>query len=239
MSGIISKRCSRNWLVLLLAVLAMGMPSISVAQEEKPKGKAKAPAKAASGLQGYYAVIASELQLTDDQRKQLAASLAARSDAMKKWDDEHGAKLTQLSDAQKKAREAKDKEATKQAGDELKKLRETRAAIEDQGKAKLQEILTADQRRHLQGYNLYVGTMIRLSKAQLTDAQKVRAKAISLETGKALDLDIDAKALDKVKLDLASRIETELLTAEQREALAKPAPEKSKGKSKSSEKEQE
>lgn len=227
MSVIPSSRC----LMLLLVLVAL--PVVAMAQdEEKPKAKAKSKAKSADGLQGYYAIVASELQLSAEQRKQLGASLGDRNEAMKKWDAEHGAKLAELTAAEKKAKEAGDDAAAKQAGDELKKLRQSRIAIEDGGKAKLQAVLTPEQRSHLQGYNLYVGAMTRFSKAQLTDAQKVRAKAISLETGKALSLDISTKDLNKAKADLAARIEKEILTDEQRQVMSKAAAEKSPAKSK-------
>ncbi len=227
---------SSRRLVLLMALLVL--PVVALAQnEEKPKAKSKA--KSADGLQGYYAIIAGELQLSAEQRRQLAASLGDRNEAMKKWDAEHGDKLAELTAAEKKAKEANDTAAAKQAGDDLKKLRQSRTAIEDDGKAKLQAALTPEQRSHLQGYNLYVGAMTRFSKAQLTDAQKVRTKAIAVETGKALSLDISTKDLNKVKTELAARIEKEVLTDEQREAMSKAAAEKgvAKSKAKAAEKE--
>lgn len=226
MSRVYSGRWSCGWAMMLLALLVM--PMAARADDEKPKAKEASKAKSKEGLQGYYAIIASELQLSEEQRTKLAAALASREGEIKKWDDENGAKLEELTAAQKKAKESGDAAAAKQAGDELKKLKQLRSAVEDESKTKWHAVLTPEQRSHLHGYNLYVGAMIRFSKLSLTDGQKVRAKAMAMEAGKALSPDVSDKDLSQAKLDLATRIEKELFTQEQHDAKAKAATEKGK-----------
>lgn len=217
---------------ILLAVAAFSSQAGIIRAEEKPKEptKTKTADKTPAGLQGYYMIIAKELGLSDDQKAKLTAAMAERSEAVKKWDEANGAKVKELTAAEAKAKEAKDAEGAKKVSAEIKTLKAGRTAIEDEGKAKFHALLTPDQKTHLQGYNLYVGAMTKFSKAELTDDQKTKAKTIALETGKSVAADTDAKALAKVKNDLAARIDKEVLTDAQREVLAKLAAEKSKPK---------
>ena len=221
----------RSFTVLLAVVAFTSQASITRA-DDKPKEptKAKAATKAPAGLQGYYMIIAKELSLSEEQKAKLTSVLADRSGALKAWDVANSAKVSSLTAQQTSAKAAKDTEAASKAGEELKALKAGRTAIEDDGKAKFHAILTPDQRVHLNGYNLYIGAMIKFSKAELTDEQKAKAKTIALETSKSASAEIDAKALAKVKTDLAARIEKEVLTDAQREVLAKLAAEKSKPK---------
>ncbi len=214
--------------------LLAAYPMIQVsAQEEKPaeKPKAKAKEKSAPGLQGYYAIVAGELKLTDEQRQKLIAALGERNEALKAWDQEHGGKLTEQTAAQKQAREAKDAAASKKAGDSLRELRAARAAVAEGGKARLIALLTPEQRLHLQGYDLYVGAMSRFAPAKLTDEQKAKAKVMALAAGRYTGTP-DEVALDNIKAELAAKVDKEILTDDQRQAMATAAEEKGKGKGK-------
>ena len=228
------RNLSLRSLSVIVACFTFASQVATLHAEEKPKEKttAKPGAKAPAGLQGYYMIIAKELSLSDDQKTKLTAALAERSEALKKWDETNAAKVTELTAAEAKAKEAKDAEGEKKVAAEIKALKAGRTALEDEGKAKFHAILTPEQRVHLNGYNFYVGAMIKFSKAELTDDQKAKAKTIAMETSKTVASDIDAKALAKVKTDLAARIEKEVLSDGQREVLVKLAAEKSKAKPK-------
>jgi len=224
-------------LLALLAIVFMSTMTVA-AEGDKPKAttaesdKPKAKAKKDDGLQGYYSIIAKELSFTEDQKKQLQAAVVERNAELKKWDEANAAKVTELTEAEKKAKEANDAAGAKKAGDELKTLKKSRTVIEDGTKAKLQSLLTAEQKSHLQGYNLYVGAMTKFSKAELTEEQKNKVKTIALEAGKGLSPDLKGKDLTKPRDELAAKVEKDVLTQTQRDTLAKLAAEKAKPKEK-------
>jgi hypothetical protein len=220
--------------IAAVASLFLQAPAAHAQGDEKPKTPAgeKAPAKAKAGLQGYYAIISKELGLSDEQKKKLEEIVAARDAALKTWDDANASKVTELTAAQAKAKEAKDTEAARKAASDLRAARRPRTAIEDDYRKQWQALLTADQATHLRGYNLYTGVATRFAKADLTDEQKGKVKTLALEAGKTTTPGMKPAELAKVRDDLAGKVEKDILTQTQRDTLAKLDAEKAKEKTK-------
>lgn len=217
-------RCLGAAIVVLFAAMPM-----QAADEAKPVEKAKADA---TGLRGYYAVMAKELKLTDDQKKQLVVAAAARTEALAKWDEANGAKLAELTAASKKAKDAGDTDASKKTGADAKALRDARGALSDSVTDKLKSMLTEEQKQSYEGYNLYVGATVRFAAAKMDKQQKAKAKELAFAAAKGVTPDLKAKALTALKDELAAKVSAEVLTAEQREAVAKAAADKTKSKAK-------
>ena len=98
------------WLLLGLAVVVL-VASPILAAEKAAKGKK--PGRDPGALRGEYAIMASECELTDQQKADLKAKVKARVDAQKAWMEANGEKVSALREAYKKAREAKDADAAK------------------------------------------------------------------------------------------------------------------------------
>jgi len=217
-----------TWLVLTLAMLALvGAPAL-LAEEAKPnaEGKARAAAKEeaegkekpASALKGEYAIMASELKLSDQQQVDVAAKVAARDEARAAWRKDNSAKFEAAQEALRKAKESGDKDAAKKAGDEIKAMNEAREKILADAADAIRAVLTPEQRQAWDGFSLYRQVMARYRKADLTEDQRKKARELCNEAGKEMDA---GKTKGEILENLEKDIDA-LLTPAQKEAM-KPA----------------
>jgi Spy/CpxP family protein refolding chaperone len=224
-------------LLLLSATLALLIASPAVLAEE-----GKAPA-AKSPLRGEYAIMASELKLSDQQVADLAAKVKAKDEALAAWEKENGEKFKAAQEAAKKAKEGNDKEAAKKAAEELRALNEARAKIQSDAMTGIYALLTPEQKEAWEGFVLYRSAMARFRKAGLTEDQQKKVRELAGAAAKELsgatgDEKTVRQAKGQVQAKLAKDVEA-LLTAEQKEALksaAKPADEKPAAEKKPTEK---
>ena len=232
------------WAMALLVltagpVLAQAEP----AEEDKPKAKAKKarkekrdrPKKAKSAIRGEYAIMASEVELTDDQKAKLEALIKEMNDAVRKDMEAAKEKAAELKKAIEDAKKAKNKEAGQEARKKLTELKKSSQAIRADYQKKIRELLTPEQRTKWGGFVLYRRVCGRFAKAKLTDDQKKSVRTQCDAAAKELgDLAVSAATKeDKQKLGaeikkLYEKITTDVLTNEQREAMKKPR-EKAKG----------
>jgi len=223
-----------KWFVLGVAVLVLVAGPVALAEEAKEKApaKEKAAAKekpAKDALRGEYAIMVSECKLTDQQQADLKAKIKARDTALEEWTKANGDKLKAADEAAKKAREAKDKDAIKKTGDELKTLQTERTKITDQFETDVQAILTAEQKAAWAGFRVYRAAMMRYKKVNPSEEQTAKIKAACDQAAKEIgevkaDEKAAAKAKNEIQAKLQKNIEETILTAEQREALAKKPP---------------
>ncbi|MCX5662802.1 MAG: hypothetical protein NTW19_24230 [Planctomycetota bacterium] len=211
---------------LLALGLALSLPVAAYAQAPKhakhdaaaKPAAAPAPAKEAKAkpvLTGEYAIMASELNFTDDQKTQLAAKIHDRETQTKAWEAEHGAKLTEVEAAVKAAKEAKDKDKLAAAVKEHDSLTAGKAQIKTNFDASVKALLTPEQTKNWEGFNLYRSTLMGLSKAKLTDAQKAEVRSRAMKAAADTTGKSNAKTLKE-------SIVSEVLTAEQRTELTAP-----------------
>lgn len=212
---------------VLACLLLVCSPAFAADNTKADKsGSKKSASSKGSLVRGYYAIVANEIKLTDDQKSKLEAALKARAEARADWEENHGDKDKQLSDAIKAAKKAKEKDKAKALSDEQKKLRADRDKPEANFKSAFNSLLTAKQRTHLAGFSLYIGTMQRLSKAKLTDEQKAKAKSMALDMGADVPNGDDSKVDKEFRAAFAEKVAQAVLTAEQREALTKKSEKK-------------
>jgi len=209
-----------TWLVpaLALAVL-IAAPALLAEEAKAPKeGKTKAAAKETSGLRGEYAIMASELKLTDGQKADLAAKVKAKEEALSAWESANGEKLKAAQETIKKARESGDKQGGEKAAAELKTLRTAMEKIQTDAAAAIRAILTPEQQQAWEGFSLYRQAMARYKKADLTEDQQKKIRELCNAAGKEV---AGGKAKDEVRKTLDKDIAA-VLTPAQKEAL-KPA----------------
>ena len=209
-----------TWLVLALALAVLVAAPALLAEEAKaPKeGKAKAAAKESSGLKGEYAIMASELKLTAEQKADLAAKVKAKEEALNAWENANRDKLKAAQEAVKKGRESGDKQAAEKAAEELKTLRGAMENIQADATAAIRAVLTPEQQQAWEGFSLYRQAMARYKKADLTEDQQKKIRELCNAAGKEV-------AAGKAKGEVWKTLEKDiaaLLTPAQKEAL-KPA----------------
>lgn len=205
--------------VSLLAAMALGQDA--PAKPKKPKGEAKDK----TALRGEYAIIATELNLSDEKKAEFAKAVAEMNAARDAWNKANAAKIDELNKAAKAAKEAKDKDKVKEIQKQLSELRAAQEKATAEGQAKVRAVLTPEQQAQWQAFTVYRGLLGRFRKAELTDAQKEKVKALAAEAAKPLSAASDPKAAAALKKDLEQKV-TALLTPEQAEKMKAPAPKK-------------
>jgi len=145
------KSKSLTIVALLAALLAIGAPLITstthAADDAKKEKKAqKKGRKAKSAVQGYYAIIAKAVDLSDEQKKAFEDAIKARKEALGKWDTDNKAAVDALKEQAGKARKDGNKDAAKQIGTKLKKLTAARTAIDNQTKKRCLPYLMTSRR---------------------------------------------------------------------------------------------
>ncbi len=211
----------------LCAALAVSLlASFALAQDAPAKPKrAKGQAKDKSALRGEYAIVASELKLSDEKKAEFAKAVEALNTARSEWAKANAAKLEELAKALKAARDAKDKDKTKEIQKQLTELKAQQEKIAADAQAKVRAVLTPEQQTQWDVFNLYRQVLRRYGKAELTDQQKEKAKGLAAEAAKQLSATTDAKAASALKKDLDQKVAA-LLTPEQTAKMKAPAAKK-------------
>jgi len=208
------------WFLLGLALVMLA--AAPLAAEE---GKAKAK-PAADALKGEYAIMTAELKLTDQQQADLKAKVQAKAEALVAWEKANGEKLKAAQEAAKKAKEGGDKDAAKKAADELKTVEADRTKITADADAAIAAILSAEQKTAWECFKAYRAAMGRYRRVNPTDEQSAKIRvacAAACKEAAAVtgDEKVARKAKSEIEAKLRQTIENTILTAEQREALAK------------------
>ncbi len=228
-----------TWLLLGLAVVVLVASPILAAEKA---GKGKRSKGGSDALRGEYAIMVSQCELSDQQKTDLEAKVKVRKETQAAWQQANGEKVKALREAQKKAKEANDKDAMQKARDDLKALDSGRRKIDADSMAAIYAVLTAEQKAKWQAFQTYRTLMRRYKRLNPTEAQtaKIReaAAAAAKDLGAAAGDDKESrKKRAEADKSLRKTIEETILTAEQREALQKkpekkPRPEKKPAKKK-------
>ena len=178
----------------------------------------KAGADAEGGLRGEYAVMVKVLNFTDAQKARLVEALKASADTTEKWQRANAGKFAELRKQMIEARNTKDKDALKKVFDQYKALNAERPQKHGQDQAAVAAILTPAQKQQWGGYTLYRRIVVRFKRAELTDEQEKKVRAICND--KAADpAAVSKKAWAEVYRDLTTAIVEGVLTAEQKEKV--------------------
>jgi Spy/CpxP family protein refolding chaperone len=195
-------------------------------------GAPKAPAKGSvEAIQAEGDQMIAECKLTADQQATLKEKVKEKVAALEAWLKTNGEKLKAAQDAAKAARSGTDDAAKKKASADLKTLDTDRNAVLAQADAAILAALTPEQKADWEGVKLYQTTIGRYKKANPTEEQQAKIKAVCKAAAAELaGLSADdkksktARAAAPGKVKFA--IDEVILTPEQKAAVAparKPA----------------
>lgn len=211
------KRC--EWMACVLAVAALAVSSVSVAQdggEAKPPAADK-PAAAKIPLAEQLDLMVKELKLTEAQQTAVKARLDKLRDDLAKWDKDNAEKLTVLRAEALKARQAKDPEAAKRVGGQLKELEDRRNKLVSDAQAEVLALLTPEQVLTWRAVELLWQVNQAFQKVQFTDEQVRTIRQMCTDAAKRLASNPDADE-DQVLQKLIDDVESKVLTDKQRQA---------------------
>jgi len=208
-----------KWLLCVMMALAFVAGPVLGQDADKPKRKKPAREKKArvrkpkSVIRGEYAIMVSELKFTDDQKTKLIEIIKAQNESKKAMAEAAKPLKAEMVEAKK----AGNKERTKELS---KKLRELRPDAKAQ-RAKIEALLTAEQKADWARFNLYRNACRKFGRAKLTDDQKKAARDLCYASD--VKLTGDKKADNAAIRALTDKIAADVLTDAQREAI-KPKP---------------
>ncbi|MDY6913777.1 MAG: Spy/CpxP family protein refolding chaperone [Planctomycetota bacterium] len=204
--------------LLLTCAPAMARKCAEGEKDSKPK----------AALCGEYALMVKKLDLTDKQQADLKKLVRTKKAALAAWDKENGKRCKELH----KACKAGDPKAQKDAKKQLRTLAAERKKIEKRHAARIQRILTPEQKTRWKGFQLYRSVTARLCKVKLTDAQKAdieqRALLVSKKTAQLPSA--DKKGRKQARARLYKDVVKEVLTEQQRQEIRERQLEKKRKK---------
>jgi len=208
---------------VLLIVSSWGYAQ--AAKEPAPKAPASQPATTTApgqGLQGEYRILASVVHLTASQQVMLGDLARQRAKAMEDWDKAHADETTRLRLSLRQARVAKDEQAQQRLGEALGVLESQREALRQQHEAKIEQLMTADQRLAWEQFRLRRMAMRRFQRARLSEEQVQRLEQIcSQMAGQVLAVE-SWEARQQLRNRCLESIAQQVLTLDQRQALESP-----------------
>ncbi|MBE3097619.1 MAG: hypothetical protein IMZ44_10910 [Planctomycetes bacterium] len=212
---------SLKWFVLAALVVAWATAAAAAQREKAPEKGSK------EAIEAEAALMIAECKLTAEQQATLKEKVKAKTDALEEWLKANGEKLKAAQDAAKAARSGTDAAAKKKAGDDLRALEAARDQALAQADTAVLAALTAEQKEAWDGFKLYQTTIARYKKANPSEEQIAKIKAVCAAGAKELasvqDDDKKAKqAKSAVPLKLRFAIEEAILTPEQRATVPPP-----------------
>jgi len=215
-----------GWFLSALAALCLAAP-VSLGGEAGDRPKKQRPAKKKPGLRGEHAMMANVLKLDDETKAKFADVVKAGAAAMQEWTKANGAKWKEVTKALRDARKNKDKDKLKELTPQFNELRKGRDKVMADGKAKVLELLTDEQKAVWEGFILRRTLMRWFKGAKLTDEQKQQMQKLCEEKAKTMPAATDQKsrraryqAMNKLRAEIVEKV----LTDEQREAVKKNLP---------------
>lgn len=166
---------------------------------EAEKASAEADEVAAKG---YWDIVSKAVGVTDAQRPAWNKAVAARIDALKKFDAEHA------------------QTASASEGKGKKKGNEERDALEEKGRQGILAVLTDEQKAKFEGFRLYMSSATHYAKAALTKEQKEKLRSLCQAEGKtALEVWPDQTKYKALKQAIYTKADAEILTEDQRATI--------------------
>jgi len=173
--------------------------------------------------------LVKELGLSAEQQTQVRQILDTHRQALANWQKEHAEERKALHEELRKAREDKDREAMKAAGEKLRALNRGLGELQKGLHDRIAEVLTDEQkktfeqmarrrRRRVAGHVAFRQALRRL---ELTEAQQAKVKAILEQAAADAKKVDDPSAKRKVLQDAMESIRTSVLTDAQRAKLTR------------------
>lgn len=233
-----SKWFLSGWVVVLVAA-----GWIWAQEPQRPKASPSQPAtkpaeKAKSKLLGHWGMIASVVNLNEEQKEQLAEQVEAMNDAVTAVGRKHNKDLENLYYQHHMARISNRKKETARRWKEIKEFEKQINGERDQVRkehlAKILATFTPAQRVNYEAFGFFRVAMFFYKKVGLTDEQKVQIKTLcrkaageilKVQAAEAATQPTTAEAdsaKSRIRKRLVETIRQEVLTAEQRAKLEAP-----------------
>lgn len=169
----------------------------------------------------------SQLKLTAEQKTKITKQTASAEAVMAAWDKTNAEPREAIEAELAQARGNKDSEAMEAAGAKLSALQAERGKVADGERAKVEALLTPEQKEAWSAYKLYAGTMAAFPQLSLDldQIEKIRSLAAA---AKEVDQAADAAAAAGARKKLLDTVVAEVLTQAQRDRLSGKKPEKAR-----------
>jgi len=211
--------------MFVLGLCVASMCSMAMA---KDKG-AKTAKKPRDVVAGEYKIMVGELKMTPQQQTDMRKILTTHKEQRDALRKTNAPKIESLKKRYAEAKAKKDKAAMKQIRKEGRPLHKAEIQLNEKKKADVLALLTPEQKKQYAVYNAYRQSLRKFSKAKLTNNQKARVK--TLAAADAGNFGDDRKANRAAQAALNAKV-AELLTEEQKAAMAKKPAKKVKAPAK-------
>ena len=202
-------------LVLGLCVASMCSMTMGAKKEKKSRDV----------VAGEYKMMVRELKMTPQQQTDMRKILTTHNEQRAALRKTNAPKLESLEKRHAEAKAAKDKAALKKVNQERRALRKAENTLNDKKKADIAALLTPEQKKQYTVFNVYRQALRKFSKAKLTDEQKAKVKKLAAEHSG--NFGGKPKANRAAQAALNAKV-AELLTEEQKAAMAKKPAKKGK-----------
>ena len=213
-----------NCILCISTALMPYVTLVAAESDSRTKAAATQPSNSAAPqpeLLGEYALIATQAELTDAQKSQLATIAKEGRDAEAHMRAANQERLDRLQKNLAEARRTGDKDSLSSTLQEIMRINSAASKAKKAYEARVLGLLTPEQKTKWAGFVLYREVCRTLPKANLTDDQKVTVRELCDDA--SLELGDDAlKKFGKTvaaRRKLRDRIKTEILTDQQRKAM--------------------
>jgi len=225
--GRMEKVMSRIVAMLAAGAILAGAASLGFAQE-RGQGRGLRATSAPDGDQARpWERILKELNLSEDQQKQVQQIMSTQRQAQKNWRNENQAALKDLQKQLQDAKDSGDKDKIKAANQGIEKIEQSRKALHENVIKQLKDVLTPDQLEKARKFmqegreqdgEVHPGMRVldRLKGLDLTEDQKTQARAIFDAARKKADALTDPTEKQLIMKVAREKIETDVLTDAQR-----------------------
>jgi len=184
-------------------------------KQDRKKQRKERPKREKPLLRGEYGIMAATCELSRDQQKKIAEMLATREKEMAGPDE----KVKAAAAERQKAKSSQDKEAMEKATAQWRAAVAERTKIWKQWSRDILGVLTPEQQAQWQEFNVMRQIKRQFAGAEFTPEQLDRIKSAYVELSTGVDMD-DPKAEKQAMAKLAARIREQILTEQQRLAVA-------------------
>jgi Spy/CpxP family protein refolding chaperone len=219
---------SRMMAMLASGIMLAGVTFLGFAQERGEGRRLQATSGPDGDQTRPLERILKELNLTEDQQKQVQQIMGTQRQAVRNWRNENQAALKDLQKQLQDAKDSGDKDKIKAANQGIEKIKQSRKALYENVMKQLKDVLTPDQlekaRKFMQEAREQAGEVHRgplrliegLKALDLTEDQKTQARAILDAARKKADAATDPTEKDLIMKVAREKIETDVLTDAQR-----------------------
>jgi hypothetical protein len=204
-------------MVVMAGGMAMGVAAVAFALD----APGSRPARKGERAEALYEHLVKDLDLTDQQQKEVSQVLHTYRQAADNWQQEHGQETKDLESKIQEARKAGNQDQAKALREQQAKLAESHKALLDDLFKQLGDVLTKEQMDKARPILLprRPGPMSALNLLTLDEKQQAAVKDIADAARLDADKAADPRDRERIWKDAFEKIRTTVLNDEQRNRL--------------------